>query len=262
MIEFDFYTSDEYTKEDIKKVQLRLLDMAKTVHEILTKNKVDYFITFGTLLGAVRHRGFIPWDDDFDIFIFDDQYDFALELFKKYLPRNYIVHDESNDPIYWPSWSRIRDLGSITNSSIYEDDNHYKYNGINLDLYRIKKIKKKYLKNFILKEHIRFYNKKIKHQLLSKKFKIKVLKLQIKLFFAKVALIVNGDKKEAFTFVNFLHNVPEDKIFPLKLYEFEGMMFYGPKDYDYILNLVHPNYMELPPIEKRRPHYRKVDFLD
>ena len=54
---------------DIKRVQKRLLEMGTVIARILEKHDIPYMITFGTLLGAVRHHGFIPWDDDFDIFL-------------------------------------------------------------------------------------------------------------------------------------------------------------------------------------------------
>ena len=61
-----------YTQEDVKKVQKRLLEMAVVIRDILEAHQIPYFITYGTLLGAVRHKGFIPWDDDFDLYLFDE----------------------------------------------------------------------------------------------------------------------------------------------------------------------------------------------
>ena len=52
---------------EIIKIQERLLYMAKAIKHVLENNNIPYFITYGTLLGAVRHRGFIPWDDDIDV---------------------------------------------------------------------------------------------------------------------------------------------------------------------------------------------------
>ena len=77
-IDLDFPTTPEYTKEDIKVVQKELLKMGKAVCDILEKNQIPYFIALGTLLGAVRHQGFIPWDDDFDLFLFDNSYEKAI----------------------------------------------------------------------------------------------------------------------------------------------------------------------------------------
>ena len=72
-----------YTQEDIRKVQQCLLRMAKEIAGVLEGNGIQYFIAYGTLLGAVRHQGFIPWDDDLDFYLFDDSYDRAIELLRE-----------------------------------------------------------------------------------------------------------------------------------------------------------------------------------
>lgn len=105
----DYPTTIEYTKNDIRKVQDTLIQMAKEAHKIFEKHKIKYFITFGTLLGAVRHEGFIPWDDDFDIFIFDEDYDMAINYLERELPEWLLIHNENNDSKYFHSWSRLRD---------------------------------------------------------------------------------------------------------------------------------------------------------
>ena len=138
-----FPTNKNYTKNDIKRVQNRLLEMSDTVLGILDNNNIKYIIAYGTLLGSIRHKGFIPWDDDLDIYIFDDDYDKALELLRKKLPKDMIVHDKLNDPIYWPFWSRVRDLKSETIAELWPNDNKYKYTGINFDLYKLEKVKEK-----------------------------------------------------------------------------------------------------------------------
>lgn len=55
----------------LRKVQLAQFEMAKKVKEICDANGIQYFLDGGTLLGAVRHQGFIPWDDDLDIILFN-----------------------------------------------------------------------------------------------------------------------------------------------------------------------------------------------
>ena len=64
----------------MKQIQERLLSMAKSICGILENNEIPYMITLGTLLGAVRHGGFIPWDTDFDLHLFDESYDVKLDV--------------------------------------------------------------------------------------------------------------------------------------------------------------------------------------
>ena len=78
-----------YSLEDIRRVQLRLLEMAVAIRDVLENHDVPHMITYGTLLGAVRHKGFIPWDDDFDFYIISEEYDDVIEYLRKELPANY-----------------------------------------------------------------------------------------------------------------------------------------------------------------------------
>ena len=68
--------------------------MAVVIRDILESHNIPYFITYGTLLGAVRHQGFIPWDDDFDFYLFDDSYDKAIHALRAEMPVNMFLEDE------------------------------------------------------------------------------------------------------------------------------------------------------------------------
>ena len=58
----------------LRDVQLKLLAMAKDLDKLCRKNNIPYFLSGGSALGAVRHQGFIPWDDDFDIAMLREDY--------------------------------------------------------------------------------------------------------------------------------------------------------------------------------------------
>ena len=59
---------------DLKKMQKTLLFMMKRVHEVCVKHNIKYWLDYGSLLGAIRHNGFIPWDDDLDIGMMREDY--------------------------------------------------------------------------------------------------------------------------------------------------------------------------------------------
>src|SRR5574343_33194 len=89
-----------YGPEKIKQVQAVVLDMGVQVCRILERHDIPYFITNGTLIGAALYESFVPWDDDFDLFLFDDSYDRAMALLEAELPEHLIVHGVKNDPLY------------------------------------------------------------------------------------------------------------------------------------------------------------------
>ena len=247
--------------DETKKVQKILLRMADFVHAVFLKYDIKYYITYGTLLGAVRHEGFIPWDDDFDICLFDEDYDYAIECLKKELPEWLVIHDESNDPNYFAYWARIRDLNSEVYASEFTDDNYHKYKGISLDLFRLKKTMISCANVEILKQNLSFYKKKYEAGFLDKTF----FETKEKELTEKIKTNQNceiQDDHEVYYFVLLDKIIEPEDVFPLKEYTFEGRIYLGPNNADAMLRKAYGNYMELPPIEKRTRHYSAVKFVD
>ena len=95
----------QMTLDEVKKVQL---DILKYVDMICKKNNIQYSLAYGTLLGAVRHGGFIPWDDDIDIVLMRSEYDKLLQ----YL---YVEQDDTyqvvsmKDEGYWYTYAKVTD---------------------------------------------------------------------------------------------------------------------------------------------------------
>ena len=129
-----------YNQEVIRKVQLRLLRMATIIRDILESNGIKYFITYGTLLGAVRHKGFVPWDDDFDFYLFDDEYDNAMKVLRDNLPNDLFLENWDSEPLYYHDWAHVKDINTIADYELFPGDGSYKHKGVNIDLYRTKKI--------------------------------------------------------------------------------------------------------------------------
>lgn len=253
-----------YTQDDVKKVQVRLLEMAKAIRDILEKNNIPYFITYGTLLGAVRHKGFIPWDDDFDFYLFDDSYDKALEILRKELPNDLFLEYWETEPKYFHGWAHVKDVNSITECELFPDDGKYTHKGISVDLYRTKRIFEEEEKKFRLSEHIAYLNRKHNVGFMSDAaFSEKVNELTQKLAVENrrlSELFYHGKEVYAF-FIIYNDRLFIDEMFPLKKYQFEDTEFYGPQNAHALLSRCYGNYMELPPVEKRHPHYSSVKFL-
>lgn len=250
--------------ENLKQVQARLLEMADTVTGIFERHGIRYIIGYGTLLGAVRHQGFIPWDDDFDLWLFDEDYEQALEVLRAELPESLIVHDRNTDPIYWKAWACVRDLGTKVHCSLHPDDNAFKYQGLTLDLFRLQKMPRREVPAYLERENMEFLVRKLDSGTLARdgymqKFNAAALR------YAEVLNSLErgeGDSEEVYAFIIYLHGASPDWMLPLRRYSFEGREFLGPNNADAVLTQMYRDYMTLPAPEKRVPHYDSVDFLD
>lgn len=94
--------------DKLKQLQAVMLEMLKLVDKICRENDIKYSLCSGTLLGAVRHKGFIPWDDDLDIRMTRDNYDKFLDVWEKLRPEGYELQNKENTPNFPQSFSKIR----------------------------------------------------------------------------------------------------------------------------------------------------------
>lgn len=100
-------------KELLRKIQLTQLEIVKEIDLICKKNGIAYFLCAGTALGAVRHNGFIPWDDDLDIMLPRDSYDNLMKALKCQLPEKYWLQSYETDKHYWQPFAKVRKIGTV-----------------------------------------------------------------------------------------------------------------------------------------------------
>lgn len=94
---------------ELRKLQLILLDMLIELDRICKKHNIRYCIIAGTLLGAVRHKGFIPWDDDLDVAMTRDEYERFRQVCQTELNREkFFFQDNTTDPYYLWGYGRLR----------------------------------------------------------------------------------------------------------------------------------------------------------
>lgn len=261
-------------KHELTPLQGRLLEMLKWFDGFCRANNLNYYLLGGTMLGAARHQGFIPWDDDIDVGLFRNDYDRLVNLMKgKQESGKYILEapDSEYEDFCYP-YAKIYDVST----TLIE---HYAVplkRGIFLDIFpldylgdSLEECKKRYAP---IKNLYNFYLTRVaapdRHRSWYKNAAVNISgripfinnrKLRIKLS-QKCANVNNSLSWGG----NLLGNWGIKEVMPIsvmgepKEYLFEGQKVYGVADFDAYLTNLYGNWRQLPPKEKQVTHH---DFL-
>lgn len=249
----------------VRQLQLVLLEMMKDIDEVCRKNDIPYWLTGGSALGAVRHKGFIPWDDDADIGMMREDYERFLkvvhQLGDKYVIQSFETHKEYN--VLIPPM-KIRLKGTYCKEANFLLKNKCKdSDGIFIDVFIVDHVSEQQFKdvfwrcrNGILMVLIAlFENLHINPTLLKKRFVRNAKKYGN---INQSSPMVGYDL--TWTFNSFFHPVvyPYDSIFPVQYVAFEDTQLPIPRDPDFMLNNeVGANYMSFPPEHAQAPKHIK-----
>lgn len=254
-------------EKNLKDAQIVMRKILDKVVDICDRNEIKYWIDSGTLLGAVRHRGFIPWDDDVDICILKSDYEKFITVCKRELPADLYLQIPGENGNNWP-YIKIRDRNSV---GIGKDENitNMYHQGLFIDVFTMEIYSKHilYFYNFLLKiERTKFssnasFLNKIKKKLI---IKSNFQKCCVSFFiFLKKFLKRTIDDDNAVLIYEYLWKIRHKKedVFPLKKIDFEGKLYFCPRKTDNYLKSIYGNsYMILPPVEKRVQHFRKISL--
>lgn len=103
------------SKKEIKNCQLEMLDF---INDICKKNNITYFLSYGSLLGAVRHKGMIPWDDDIDISLYREEYIKLINAINKSNHPKYKILDYYNSDWYFHNFSALIDISTVIKDNV------------------------------------------------------------------------------------------------------------------------------------------------
>lgn len=263
----------------LKEAQELMTTILKDIDLICKKNNINYWIESGTLLGAVRHKGFIPWDDDIDIGMLREDYNKFLEVANKELREDVILCNFKNEKNVQYQWSKVKHKYS----EIIEEGNSSENIGLFVDIFPYdfyskkgndfsSKLKKIYKKKFAVLHYSGLDDKSI--SCTSDRIKKSVCKVLRKVFLDRtfndlcdevVGKISTKEKEyddvlsygiEVTAYDNYLEY---EDIFPLKEIKFENIIVKCPnKKEKYLKNLYGENYMELPKVEDRVFHNKGI----
>ena len=131
----------------LRKLQLHQLSILKVIDSFCRENKICYSLYAGTLLGAVRHKGFIPWDDDLDICMERSEYGRFLRLWQESAPDGFILQNKENTPGFAQSFTKIRKEHTTYIQETWEASAYH--TGIFVDIFPIDRIPDNKLKRLV-----------------------------------------------------------------------------------------------------------------
>lgn len=265
----EYFTGKNGESTTLRKAQNRLLEILIEVDRICKKHKIEYWLIAGTLLGAVRHKGFIPWDDDIDICVKQEDLKNLTEILINELPSQFAVQNENQDPNYYiQSVLKIRDKKSKTDIEFYKP---FKEQGLFLDIIPMEKIPSMKFKEFVFK-----FNKfpYLRSQELALKgnsnnligWALTPLSRTI-IRFAHWYSNKSRTRNWGYNYLfwvgkAFYFHFDEKIIFPLKTMEFEGRQFSTPNNPDAWLTMAYGDYMKIPKVNERQIHTSKIDIYE
>ena len=120
-------------KELLRKVQLGQLEIAKEIKRVCDENNIEYWLDSGSLLGAIRHKGFIPWDDDMDIGMKREAYEEFLKIAPVKLKPEFYLQQWETDKGYAFSFAKVRKNGTVYVENYSKKSNTH--NGLYVDVF-------------------------------------------------------------------------------------------------------------------------------
>ena len=277
----------EITSDESARLKQTLLAMYRDILEVCNKNGLTCYLGGGSCLGAVRHDGFIPWDDDLDLNMFREEYIKLPELLEKDYPGKYRVVGPgftSNNPY---NFMKIEKSGTKL-KTVFDDENDNP--GIGIDVFPMESIPKNPLSNkihgtilngiFYIAICTKLFQKpsladKVLASVKEGKKKLRLRKFVGFLFSWKsyTKWMLMGDRVASKSYDSEMMTIPSGRkhyfgeiqprsvFFPPSKHFFEGIESNIPNNYDVYLSALYGDYMQLPPPEKREKHFIiEIDF--
>lgn len=263
---------------DLRKIQDRGLQLLLVVDAFCKKNNISYFLEGGTLLGAVRHKGFIPWDDDVDITMLRKDYELFVKLAGNGLPEQYFLQTNDSDVHFPYGFAKIVDLKSrFPNNKnkfrtgfcmdVIPIDNAHDNKLVHSINIFIIKVLQGLSKAKIVLDMSNYRGIIVKAAVMIAAFVGKVFTAKFLMRLQKRIAIANNHRE---THNKCIYSYPFDyldRLFPSSIYidtevmEFEGYHFPVPSGWDQILTILYGEYMKFPPVEERLPLHGFADVI-
>lgn len=256
----------------IREVQEIELEILLEFDRICKEEGLKYQLFAGTLLGAIRHKGFIPWDDDIDVVMLREDYEAFLRVGQKKLGKDYFLQTKATDKNYVNPFAKIRKNGTVFRETLVKDvDMHH---GIYIDIFPVDnampRSKKGYRQVRLLnyfreikkgRTQERSHEENLFQRLLSDTMVDRGINFALNLFSKKktdyVSDLVFNNTEKLYDEYSLRRETFESTIPG----EFEGYFFPIPSNYHEVLTIYYGDYMTLPPLENQKPHHHVVEII-
>ena len=266
--------NNEETLKEVKKAELNILS---TVDDFCQKNNIKYSLAYGTLLGAVRHKGFIPWDDDIDIWMTRKNYNKFIKTWEQNPVQGYILQNTDLEEDFSQNFTKIRKDNTAFIQTEEEKTTNY-HKGIFIDIFPLDRVAKTPSKIAVQKFYamltMLFYRKyappteKGLKKYISKFFLRIVPKSKYenaRKYFENKYLFLSGDVDCSWlsnsTYRDLSIYYDSDMMDDYTFLQFEGRNFMSVSNWDHALKMQYGDYMQLPP-EKDRVWKHHPIFID
>lgn len=256
-----------------RNLQLKILEMVKYLDSFCKENQIEYYIIYGSCLGAVRHKGFIPWDDDFDVGMTLENYNKFISLCKTKLDANkYFLQTLETEPNYYLSFAKLRDI----NTTLIEEGNKnipITY-GVYIDIFPIVGLPKGKLKRAILSIN-RAFALSANINVINNKFLYNIFRIILKIFGKKNILKYCSKQVKKYSCQDCeewcsvfdrdglkINSITKTIMGKPTYVPFEDIELPIPEKYDEYLKHIYGDYMKIPTPEQIKAHEHTAYILD
>ncbi len=249
----------------LRRQQLRMLELLLELDRICKKHHIAYWLSSGTLIGAMRHDGFIPWDDDLDVEMLRSDYLRLLKVLPKELPPTMALQDHNTDPNYFFYYAKLRDRRSrLEETNDY--DRLFCERGIYIDIFPLEK-QRRWL--HILSEKTTGHMYKVWRTSTNDAMSIRQVR---RIFWWNQYLVypllrglcrlMHSSVLTSGMGIPYHNPRYVEDVFPLTTHEFEGHHLPVPHNADRLLRGIYGDYMQLPNLDHVQGHAAKLEIYE
>lgn len=247
----------------LRRQQLVMLEMVKVLDTICKKYDIPYFLYGGTLLGAIRHNGFIPWDDDLDVAMMRKDYKRLIKVLPDELPAHIVLQTNDTDKNYFFFVGKLRDKRSFLDEGGF--DSVFKERGIFIDIFPLDKLLPWTQKSRFQSLAYNFFRKGDASS--SAMMKIRALtwfNRHVTFPLLRGISRLSGTKALMCDYGIPFHNIYNlQDVFPLTTHDFEGVQLPVPGNSHNMLQTMYGDYMQLPDdLDNVYHHVKRLEFFD